>query len=211
MKTTLSILAIALAALSTQASAQFYLGGSVGQANHDMNRTDWTHNVAGSSSSFKETATGYKLFGGYKFNQTWGIEGGYTDLRDYRATITPAVAANAGNVTVKTDSWNLFGTGTLPLSNNFSLTGKLGVSRNASKMSFSSNGVNFNRSDAGSSNKTSLAYGIGAGYAFNKNISVRVEYEELGKAGDTNSGFTVAGRTSDSKPSLWSVGVQYTF
>ena len=211
MTTTLKVLAVALAALSTQASAQFYLGGSVGQANHDMNRTDWTHNVAGSSSSFKETATGYKLFGGYKFNQTWGIEGGYTDLRDYRATVTPAVAANAGNVTVKTHSWNLFGTGTLPLANNFSLGGKLGISRNTSKMNFSSNGGTFFASDAGSANKTSLAWGVGAGYAFNKNIGVRVEYEDLGRAGDSNSGFTVPTKTSNSKPSLWSVGMQYTF
>lgn len=209
MTKTLKLLAVALAALSTQASAQFYLGGSVGQANHSINRSDWS--TAGSASTFKETATGYKLFGGYKFTQNWGIEGGYTGLRDYRATITPAVAANAGNATVKTNSWNVFGTGTLPLPNNFSLTGKLGVSRNASKMSFSSNGVNFLGSDAGSSNKTSLAYGIGAGYAFNKNIGVRIEYEDLGKAGDTNSGFTVAGRTSNSKPSLWSAGLQYTF
>lgn len=71
--------------------------------------------------------------------------------------------------------------------------------------------VTFFASDAGSSNKTALAWGVGAGYAFNKNIGVRVEYEDFGRAGDSNNGFTVATKTSNSKPSLWSAGLQYTF
>lgn len=209
MKTSLKVLAAVLAIASAPAMAQFYLGGSVGQADHKMNRSDWAQ--GGSNSTYKDTATGYKIFGGYQFTPMWGIEGGYIDLRRYEATVTPAVAANAGTATVKVNSWSLFGTGTLPIANGFSAFGKLGISRNTSKMSFTSNGVAFNASDSGSSNKTSFAYGIGASYAINKQVAVRVEYEDFGKAGESNGGFRIAGKTSDSKPTLLSVGLTYSF
>lgn len=208
MKTKIKILAVALGLISAPAMAQFYVGGGVGRADHQQNRADWL--PAGGSATYQDNDTAYKLYVGYKYNQYLGIEGGYTNLGKY--TANPTTAASSGDATIKTDSWNLYAVGTLPLASGFSLMGKAGVARNQSKMNFNrTRGIGFNATDSGSATKSAFAFGLGAHYAFNKNLGLRVEYEDLGKAGETNSGFTVATKTSNSKPTLWTVGLQYTF
>jgi len=200
-------LLVACLSFSVPAWSQAYVGGSVGKSDHNQNRGDWS-NGAGFTSSYDDSDTAYKVFGGYKFNPNFAVEGGYTDMGDYSARITGG--GDVGNAKVKTNSLNVFAVGILPM-DQFSLFAKAGVSRNKSKMDFNSTGVAFNATDSGSKNKTSFAWGIGASYAINKQLSVRVEYEDFGKAGETNSGFTVAGKTSNSKPRLLSAGLQYAF
>src|ERR1035437_3684757 len=80
------------------ASAQMYLGAGVGASKTDTKETSW------------------KLYGGYQFNSTWGLELGYTDLGRFRGS--------------DIDSWSLAGTATLPLGERWSLRGKLGAARN---------------------------------------------------------------------------------
>jgi OOP family OmpA-OmpF porin len=207
MKTTIK-LAVALAALtSTPVFAQAYLGGSVGRVDHNQNRADWQ--PVGGTTSYQDIDTGIKIFGGYQFNQYFGVEGGYNHLGEY--TATPTAGASVGKATVKVDSWSFFGVGTMPLPKGFSLFGKLGTSINYSKMDFSSNGGAFATSDSGSTWQTAFAWGVGGGYAFDKKLSVRIEYENLGKAGESNNGFTTATNTSDSKPKMISAGMVYKF
>lgn len=202
-------LPVALAALSGHAAAQFYVGGALGRVNHDMDRADWTN--ARSSTTYDETDNGFKLYGGYKFSPTWAIEGGYASLGDYKATATSRAPVDTGNASVKVRTWTLFAVGTLPIASGFSVMGKAGIAMNNSKMSFSSRGLAYNATDSGSANKTSFAWGVGASYAITPKLSARVEYENFGKAGDSNNGFTTAGKTSDSKPTMWSIGLNYAF
>ncbi|MCE9641715.1 MAG: outer membrane beta-barrel protein [Betaproteobacteria bacterium] len=200
--------AVALVALTaTSVFAQPYIGASAGRVDHKQNRADWQPAVG--STAYEDIDTGFKLFGGYKFNEYFGVEGGYNYLGQY--TASPTSGASVGKAVIKTDAWNVFAVGTVPLPANFSLFGKLGVSSNYSKMNFSSNGGAFATNDAGTARKTSVAWGLGGAYAFNKNVSVRIEYEDFGKAGETNNAFTTATKTSDSKPRLISAGVVYTF
>lgn len=103
----------------------------------------------------------WHLYGGLQFNPTWGLELGYTDLgRDRTAGIK---------------SWSLAGTGTMPLSDTWSLLGKLGVASNRSRLSTSGD-------------HTDMLVGVGIGYAFNKNLGVRLEYEDFGKLPTDNLG-----------------------
>lgn len=201
-------LAVALLALSASpAMAQLYSGAAAGRVDHKQNRADWAQ--AAASSTYEDTNAGYKVFVGYKFNDYLGVEGGYNYLGKRSATI--ARGASTGKANVKTDAWDVFGVGTLPLPNNFSVFAKLGVSSNYSKMDFSSSGGAFLASDSGTNRKTSLAWGLGAGYGLTKNLTVRLEYEAFGNAGETNNGFTIATKTSDSKPKLISIGLVHAF
>lgn len=113
------------------------------------------------------TKTSWKLYGGMQFNPAWGLELGYTDLGSYRGS----------NI----ESWSVAGTGTLPLGGNWSLLGKLGAVANRPHF-------------AGSSNHTDLLAGVGVGYAINKNVGLRLEYEDYGKLSNVSNGNNSNGR-----------------
>ncbi len=102
----------------------------------------------------------WKLYGGYQFNPTWGAELGYNDLGSYRG----------GDI----ESWTLAGTGTLPLNAQWSLLAKLGAA--------------FNRPTfAGASDHTGVLVGLGVGYSINRNLGLRLEYEDFGKLSDSGN------------------------
>ena len=143
MKKLLMGAAIAAALVAGSASAQTYLGAGVGASRTDSSETSW------------------KLFGGFQFNPTWGLELAYTDLGRYRGS--------------DIESWSLAGTGTLPLGERWSLLGKLGATSN--RASF-----------AGASNHTDLLAGVGVGYSMTKNLGLRLEYEDFGKLSNVSSG-----------------------
>lgn len=103
----------------------------------------------------------WKLFGGYQFTPMWGVELGYTDLGSYRGS--------------DIESWYLAATGTLPLSDRWSLIGKLGGASNRSKFQ-------------NASNHSDLLAGVGVAYAINKNLDVRLEYEDHGKLSEGIAG-----------------------
>jgi len=140
MKKIVMAAAVAAAFAALPASAQMYLGGGLGSAKTDNREDSW------------------KLYGGYQFNPTWGIELGYTDLGQYRG----------GDIV----SYTLAGTGTMPLNERWSLLGKLGAAAN--------------RPDApGTSDRTDVLVGVGVGYSFNRNLGLRLEYEDFGKVSDS--------------------------
>ncbi len=139
MKKILMATAVAVAFTALPASAQLYLGGGVGEAKTDTRETSW------------------KLYGGYQFNPTWGLELGYNDLGKYRGA--------------DIESYSLAVTGTMPLNERWSLLGKLGAAEN--------------RPDAAANgNHTDVLLGVGVGYSFNKNVGLRLEYEDFGKLSD---------------------------
>src|SRR5687767_7898130 len=62
---------------------KWYLGLDVGQAKLD-------HATAfEEESDLDDTSTAYTLRVGYQFNRYFALEGGYTDLGDFDATVTP--------------------------------------------------------------------------------------------------------------------------
>lgn len=161
------------------------------------------------TTSYDDKDFAYKVFAGYQINQYFGVEGGFTDLGSYEAT--PSTATDTGHAKIDTYSLNLFAVGTAPITDRFSGFAKLGLSRNHSKMKFNSSGVSFNATDSGSDSRYSVAWGWGLSADIADNISARVEYEDFGKAGESNGDFTIAGKTSDSHPRMLSVGLQYNF
>ena len=162
---------------ASQASAQgFYIGGSVGQSNFDDSNAIPDLITAGTVDG---SDTGYKIFGGYQFNQHFGLELAYVDLgkASYSGNFF-GVPVTGGSV--KTSGFNFSAVGTLPLGSNFALFGKAGFFTWESKASDTTGGVPF----SGTENGTDLSLGIGASYNFTKNFAVRAEWERFKAVGD---------------------------
>jgi OOP family OmpA-OmpF porin len=192
-------------AVAGTAAAQFvgpgaygYVGASIGQNNY---ATDIT--CAGTCD---KTDTMGKIFGGYMFNPYWGIEAAYGGFGTMKANFQDGGTNVLAEV--KSSGFSGFLVGQYPI-DNFRLFGKLGFAYVDTKVTLTVPGFG---SAEDSDNSTEFAWGIGGTYMFNKNLGVRLEYEQLKYK---FSGFNVPGignaiEGSD-KMRMWSIGVQYNF
>lgn len=121
--------------------------------------------------------TSYKIFGGLQVSQNFGVELAYNDFNGYRGQ--------------RADSWSLAGTGTLPLNMGFDIFGKLGATRNHIKF-------------GNSSHHTDLLAGVGIGYNFNRNVALRLQYEDFGDLPTD-----INGRTAN--VTNWGLDLKYSF
>ena len=176
-----TILGAALALPLIAQAQSSYLGANVGRAEQKVSGNGF--------SSFKDNDAGFKLYGGHEFTPNLGVEAGYVNFGEAEKSSGPF------NISSKPHSLYLAGTGTLPLSEQISLFGKVGVSVNRTKL----NGT-FND---GSERNTTALLGIGASYQFMPKMSVVAEYENFGKVRDESG--------SEVKADLASVGVRYKF
>ncbi|MET0322382.1 MAG: outer membrane beta-barrel protein, partial [Duganella sp.] len=161
-----TILFAMLAALAGSAAAQSqgaYVGGNVGRAEQKASVDDF--------GSEKDTDTGFKLYGGYNFTQSFGLEAGYADLGKLERS------AFGDSISLEPTSVYFAATGTLPLDAQFSLFGKAGVARTEVKGSESFDGIR----TSGKESRNSGYFAVGAAYAVNNNFSVVAEYENFGK------------------------------
>ncbi len=187
------------AALMTPLLAQAegaYVGFNAGRANQKVS-------VSGDegSGSVKDNSTGYKLYGGYEFNQYFGVQGGYIDLG--KGKIAYADSDVQGNFSSKVRSLYVAATATLPINEQFAVFAKLGVSRNRVKIMdvYTDAGVAGYISE--SETRTTPLIGIGAAYNFSKNLTAVLEYENFGKV--------VKDDDVNLKANLFSVGLRYKF
>lgn len=161
-----------------------YIGLGIANADHSASIPGTT---ASSSDGWK---TSGKIYGGYDFDQTFGVELGYTDFRssDYSYTL------NGVNRTGTSDgkSYYVAGKATMPVNEQFSVFGKLGAANN--KRTF--NDPVFSGSDT----KTELYAGVGAQYNFNPKVAVSLEYERYGKNQDIGA-----------KSDVITLGARYSF
>lgn len=182
------IAALIGAAIAFPVAAQaegFYAGANAGRSEQKLDLPGLT---------IKDNNTGFKLNGGYQFTANIGVEVAYVDFGNGKA------GPSATSLESDPQTFFVAATGTLPLNNEFSVFGKVGVARNHVKvteryLSKYDGSYSFNR--------TSAVVGIGAAYHFNKNISFVAEYENFGKIVDENYGSL--------KADLLSVGVRYSF
>ena len=183
----LSLLAISgsLAVFSTTASAQFapgyYVGGNVGSTRAHFNNNAINNDLASKGFTVTSTTsdnrdTGYKLFGGYQINPNFAVEGGYFDLGrfGYSSTTIPT-GSFSGSTRVK--GLNLDLLGMLPLSERFSIFGRIGAAYAQSKASFSSTGAVPLNLSSRNRNGTDLKYGVGLQYALSDALALRAEVE----------------------------------
>jgi len=186
---------------------QAYLGGGIGQGtSHVPSVTAPAQGFSGQDGTTRDTS--WKFYGGYQFDQNWGLELGYNYLGNgftINANTIPAGAT--GSASYRVSNWYIAGTGTLPFGNGFGLQGKLGVVRN----SVSGGGLCLGGGCGGlnQTGHTDLLVGVGLKYSFNKNWSGLLEYEDYGKT--TGNDVWGTGSSGSMKASAWNLSVRYDF
>mgnify|MGYP001008407447 CR=1 FL=1 len=154
----------------------YYVGGSVGQSK-------FKDIEPGVATNVDDKDTGYKIYGGYQISPYWGVEATYFDLGKATAngTILNGSTVIPTNLSAKATAWGLAGVFTAPISDGFSVFGKLGLVRSELKTSVSAIGVVGNNQKESS---TGANFGFGAKYDFTSNLAIRAEWERLKKMGD---------------------------
>lgn len=121
--------------------------------------------------------TGTKVFTGFQSTENLGFQIAYNDFGKYRG--------------YKATAWSVAAVGTMPINPNWDISAKIGASENRTTL-------------PGSGRHADLLLGIGAGYNFNENVALRLEYEDFGKLPtDINGNRWTA--------TNWGLNVKYTF
>jgi OOP family OmpA-OmpF porin len=123
-----------------------YAGASLGVASYPDN----INGVTGDGS-----ATSGKIFAGYQVNPNFAVEAGIAELG--------GISNASGQIDAQ--SRYLDAVGTLPMSEKWSLLGRVGVAQ-----------TNVNTS-LGNDSGTGLKFGLGAQYALTNNVAIRGEWE----------------------------------
>lgn len=183
-----SALALSGALVAISASAQPYVGASLG-------KSDISEDIAAgliTSGSVDGKDTGWKIFGGYMFNKYVGVEGAYVNLGEasYSGTLF-GVPVTGGRVEVT--GFNVAGVGSYPVTEQFSVFGKLGLMRWEAEANDITGGVPFSDKVDGSD----FFFGLGVGFNFTRNLAVRAEWERF--------------KIEDADASLVSVGLLWRF
>lgn len=185
---TTALLATAFMLSASAHAAGAYVGANVGSAEHTLS-------INGDSG--KKHKTGIRLYGGYSLTENFGIEAGYAHLGKVSTSDTDGF--NTASLDYRARALYIAGTAAMPLSPEFSVFAKAGITNNHGKVTARLNGF----SDSMSRSNTTAMFGIGAEYGFAKNMSVVAEYENFGKVIDENDGNT--------KAQMISVGLRYKF
>lgn len=224
----LALLAISLAlaapAVSHAQQSPWYVGAALGQskASSDLTRDRESNIAPGTPSTFATSSdlkdTAGKLWVGYQALPWLAIEGGYADLgkqkiaTDYVLNFGGVVSPGTVTTDRKIDGWGLDLVAGGEVAPGLRLFGKLGAFRaDVTTDTRVSNGGSFQNPIgdflSASDTETVVKYGLGADYAFTKNVSGRLEWERLPKLGKAGSATTTGEADQDS---LW-LGVNYRF
>lgn len=158
-----------------------YIGGNIGRTKADFDNGSINRTLAGQGLTVTSTTadnrdTGYKLFGGYQFNRNFAVEGGYFDLgsSSYRFNTAPA-GSFSGETRVR--GLNLDLVGILPVTDRFSVFGRVGAAYAQTRANFTSTGAVAANRSATRNNDTNLKVGLGMQYAITEALSLRAELE----------------------------------
>lgn len=217
MKTIVLLLSAAVGLVSSYAQAEqsgLYLGAGIGRTAARFDTNDF--NPQGSD-FVGETATrdtGYKLFGGYDFNDRLAFEAGYADLGRFSTKWTAPSAGLFNNNVYLFDyrARSLFVAfrAALPVTERWAITGKFGVTINKAEDEYSldrsrhieppllpcpgpascyptvSRSPVFSEPGSHTKMRMEPLIGLGIEYRLLKQVALRLEYEDYGRFGDSN-------------------------
>jgi OOP family OmpA-OmpF porin len=188
------IVACAVLAVPSEVLAQdarFYVGGGVGQAEAEGFCDDFRTLAIGigTVNSCDEKDSAWKFFGGYQFNPNFALEASYFDYGSVSAS--GQLLGLPFSVSGDTSAFGIAAVGMLPLGNNFSLFGKLGLLRTEVDVS----GSVLGSAGSDSEDETGLHFGVGVLFDLGRNFSIRAEWE----------------RNDEVEIDMMSIGVQVRF
>ena len=154
----------------------WYLGGSLGQATF----TEWCVDSP-SVLACDDKDTAWKIFGGYRFNRYFGVEGTYIDWGKATGTVT-----GPREVSAEQTSMGIAAVGSFELTPQFSVFGKAGFLMTEQETPASSTTER---------EETEFHYGLGVKFAFTPQWAARAEWE----------------KTEKLKVEMLSIGVEFRF
>ena len=187
------------AMLATSAMAQdskyYYFGLGAGQSQSQIDDRATTNSLLGnpnnaSSFSSNRQDTGYKLFGGYQFNNYFALEGGYFNLGKF--TYSTSLPTGTLNGQYQVEGLNLDLVGTMPLGGHWAALARVGAQYAITRDDFSGPGLPSSASMDNSNRATNMKVGLGLQYEINPNMLVRADAERYrlkdgtGNNGDVN-------------------------
>lgn len=165
------------AAMAAQADVQpgFYAGASLGTTKIDDDGFDDI------DFDFDDSDVGFKVFGGYSISQNFAVEVSYFDLGEASGHFDDGF--DSVDFDVGVSGFNVSAVGVLPVSDMFSLFGKIGYASYDIDAHVDVAGFG---SGSDSQSESDLTYGIGGALSFGQ-FAVRLEYEAINvDNGDAN-------------------------
>jgi OOP family OmpA-OmpF porin len=206
-KASLIALAVLASPLAFADDSGWYAGASVGRSNASIDDARITRDLLARGFATTTTIndddreTGFKVLGGYQLNSYLALEGGYFDLGTFgfRASTLPAGTLNGK---VKLRGINLDLVASLPVTEKFSVLGRIGATRTDADGKFEGTGLVAVGNPNPNQRDNNLKIGLGLQYAFTDAFALRTEVERY--------------RTSDSVGNkgdidMVSLGVIYRF
>jgi OOP family OmpA-OmpF porin len=180
---TLGLVALAVIAspFAVADDSGWYGGINIGQSRAKIDDARITSSLLGgglttTSINDNDRDTGYKLFGGYKINKNFAVEGGYFDLGRFGFTANTLPAGTLSGK-IKLNGLNLDAVGILPISEKFSAFGRLGMNYAQAKDSFSGTGAVAVLNPNPSKRDMNYKFGAGLQYDFTESLGMRLEAE----------------------------------
>ena len=161
--------AMALGLISMPALAAddqgFYAGAGAGQVS-----VDFGGDLDGTSFSFDDSDTAFRVFGGWQLNENFGLEAGYIDGGSASETFN--IEGTDVDVDIDVTGFDLMLRGVLPIGESFFAFAQVGGIFWDADFKASALGASESDSDSGED----LAYGAGFGFNFGENAGVRFDY-----------------------------------
>lgn len=184
-----------------QAAEGFYVGLNVGQASYDVTLNDAADLDDGSltSASLDDSDTSLSFTLGYQITPNFSLEGGYIDLGEFAFNATSNGSGflyPAGPVGVKVETDGLFFDvkGQVPLNEQFSLYGKLGLLNWDTDVKVS---LSIGSASVPVDSDNDVFFGIGGSFNINNSMALNVDYTLY--------------ELEDLDVDVLSVGIQYSF
>lgn len=181
-RTTVVLIALMLACPAAKAyDSGWYLGAGVGASRARIADDRIRSGLLGSGLTMTsidddERGTGYKAFGGYRFDRHFALEGGYVDLGKFGfdANTTPA-GSLSGSLRVR--GVNLDLVGTLPVTDRFAVFGRAGAIYAQARDSFSGSGAVVVLDSNPKKKAVKVDFGVGVQYALTESLVARAEVQ----------------------------------
>jgi OOP family OmpA-OmpF porin len=179
----LSVLALSLLSSTATLAADngWYVGGSYGETRADTINAQIVNALIGNgytaqSMNDDENDRGYKFFGGYQFNDSFALEGGYFELGKFRYQAEmDRLAVVRGDSLTKGANFDLVGI--KPLTENLSVFARVGAVYAESRSRRWDTGAFINQYDHSEEDDLSYKFGVGAQYDFSDALGIRLEAE----------------------------------
>ncbi|KOO58098.1 hypothetical protein WH43_09840 [Rheinheimera sp. KL1] len=153
------------------------VGKSVARIKQDTIRNDLENQGFDVVSVLEDRRSeGYKIFAGYQFSPYLAVEGGYFNLGGFPILANTLPLTDFRGKT-KLFGWNLDLVGIMPFTEAFSAFARVGVTRNDTSNTYSSNGFVDVTGYNEDGNYTKHKYGLGLQYDISPIFTVRLEAE----------------------------------